>query len=292
MTTKIVIDGKLFDPENAKVSVFDRGFLYGDSAFEVMRTYGGVPFAEEEHLRRLRQSTERLLISMPVKDAVIRNDIRVALVAAANSESYIRVMITRGQGPLTYDPTTATQSLRVVIIAPLTPQPEKMYKHGVKVVCLRASRPTDDPRTKGVKASNYLSSLLAVHEAKERGGYEAILLGPGGDVLEGASSNVFVVKEGSVLTPPISSGILAGITRATVLRAASQLGIDLREASVFPRDLYDADEVFITSSLREVVPVSHVDNRRVAGGVVPGSVAERLLVAFREIALADTKKHA
>ncbi len=280
MGTKVCIDGELHGEGDARVSVFDRGFLYGDSVFEVMRTYKGVPFAERAHLERLARSAERVLIPMPVDLDTLSREIGATLEAAANDESYVRVVITRGTGPLSYDPTTARDPLRVVIALPLRPQPPEMYQDGVNVCLLRAARPTDEPRVAGVKASNYLANLLAVHEAHERGGYEAILLGPTGEVLEGASSNVFAVRNGSVRTPRLEAPILAGITRKTVLALARDGGIPVEEAALFPRDLYDADEVFITSSLREVVPVTAVDGRPVGDGK-PGPVTRRLHAAFR-----------
>ena len=282
MGIKVCIDGVRYDEADARVSVFDRGFLYGDSVFEVMRTYGGVPFAETAHLARLRRSAARLLIEVPVDDPTLRRDIRDTLEAADNDESYVRVVITRGRGPLNYDPTTARDPLRVVIVTPLPTQPAALYEEGVAVVCLRASRATEDPRAAGVKASNYLSNLLAVHEARQRGGYEAILLGSQGLVLEGASSNVFVVKHGEVSTPRLESGILAGITRAAVLKAAAEAGIRVIETALFPRDLYDAEEVFITSSLREVVPVVTVDGQQVGDGR-PGPLTRRLHAAYQDV---------
>ncbi len=284
MAFTVSIDGILQRDDHATISVLDRGFLYGDSVFEVMRTYGGRPFGEQEHLERLARSCDKVLIRMPASIEAISGEIRAALAAARNDESYVRVIITRGEGPLTYDPTTATGPRRLVIIAPLPPQPEEHYAKGVKVALVHASRPTDDARAAGSKASNYLSNLLAVHEAKERGGYEAIILAPGGEVLEGASSNVFALKGGVLRTPPISSRILAGITREVVMRAAAKLDVPVKEGVMYPRDLYDADEVMLTSTLREVMPVVAVDGVTIGNGV-PGSVTTRLRSAFRGLVL-------
>lgn len=282
MSISVSIDGTISGRDDAKVSVFDRGFLYGDSAFEVMRTYHGTPFAEREHLLRLEASCKRILIPFPGTIEMFREEIAATLKSAANNESYVRVVVTRGQGPLNYDPTTATTPTRVIIVTPLAKQPKEIYSDGVTVSCLHASRPTDDPRAKGVKASNYLANLLAVHEARQRGAYEAILLAPGGQVLEGASSNVFVVKDGHVRTPPLSASILAGITRQTVFDAAARVGVRLQESTMFPGDLYGADEAFITSTLRELVPVVNVDGKTVGSGS-PGPVTAKLHKAFREV---------
>lgn len=280
MPIVVSINGVLFSEEDARVSVFDRGFLYGDSVFEVYRTYDGVPFAEAEHLDRLARSAERLLIPMPVTLHTLAEEAAQAHAASGNTDSYLRLVITRGSGPLTYDLTTAKDPTRVIIVAPVPTIPEAHYTEGVAVRIMQVSRPTDDKAAAGVKASNYLANLLAVHEAKQKGAHEAIITGRGGEVLEGASSNVFVVKDGRLRTPRSESGILAGITRATVLEAAHAVGLPVDEVALFPSDLYDADEVFITSSIREVVPVVKVDDCVVADGR-PGPLVQQLHAAYR-----------
>jgi branched-chain amino acid aminotransferase len=272
---KVSIDGRLVDGDEARVSVLDRGFLYGDSVFEVFRTYGGVPFAETEHLERLARSAERLMIPMPVSIETLSSEVRATLDAAGGGDWYVRVVITRGTGPLTYDPSTATEPLRVIIAAPLSLPPAEYYERGVAVALMSASRPTDDARAAGAKASNYLANLLAVHEAKQKGAQEALVLGKDGQILEGASSNIFVVEEGRVRTPEPQPGILVGITRATVLRVAAAQAIEVEEGEVRPEHLFKADEAFITSSIREVMPVVSADGRTIGTGR-PGPVTQRL----------------
>ena len=274
-TGKVSIDGRVVDGDEACVSVFDRGFLYGDSVFEVFRTYAGVPFAEREHLERLKRSADRLMISMPVSIETLSSEVRATLDAAGEGDWYVRVVITRGVGPLTYDPTTATAPLRVIIVVPLSAPPPEQYQQGIAVSLLHASRPTDDERASGAKASNYLANLLAVHEAKQKGSQEALMLGRGGQILEGASSNIFIVKDGKVRTPEPQPGILVGITRAMVLAAAAAEGIQVEQGEIRPEDLYGADEAFITSSIREVMPVVSADGRTIGSGG-PGPVTERL----------------
>ena len=274
-TGKVAIDGKVVDRDEARVSVFDRGFLYGDSVFEVYRTYGGVPFAEAEHLERLDRSADLLMIPMPVSLETLSSEVRSTLDAAGEGDWYIRVVITRGTGPLTYDLSTASAPLRVVIAAPVSVPPPEHYERGVAVAVLEASRPTDDARASGAKASNYLANLLAVHEAKQKGAEEALLLGRAGQILEGASSNIFIVKDGKVRTPEAQTGILVGITRATIFAAAAEEGIEVEEAEVRPEDLYGADEAFLTSSIREVMPVVAADGRTIGSGS-PGPVTKRL----------------
>jgi branched-chain amino acid aminotransferase len=272
---KVSIDGRVVDTDDARVSVLDRGFLYGDSVFEVFRTYDGVPFAEREHLERLKRSADRLLIPMPVSLEALASEVQATLRAAGEGEWYVRVVITRGTGPLTYDLTTAMRPLRVIIAAPVTPPPPERYERGIAVTLLEASRPTDDERASGAKASNYLANLLAVHEAKKQGAEEALMIGRSGQILEGASSNIFIVKDGKVRTPEPQPGILVGITRAVVLRAAADAGIEVEEAEVRPEDLYGADEAFLTSSIREVMPVVFADGRTIGAGS-PGPVTKQL----------------
>lgn len=283
---KVAIDGEVFDSGEARVSVFDRGFLYGDSVFEVYRTYAGIPFAETEHLERLARSAARLMIPMPVSIETLSSEVRATLDAAGKGDWYVRVIVTRGTGPLTYDLTTASSPLRVIIAAPVSVPPAEHYEHGVAVALLEASRPTDDVRAAGAKASNYLANLLAVHEAKQKGAQEALMLGRDGQILEGASSNLFIVKDGKVRTPEPQPGILVGITRATVIAAAAQEGIEVSEGEVRPDDLYGADEAFLTSSIREVMPVVSAEGRTIGSGR-PGPVTKRLHAGYlRAVSLA------
>ena len=283
---KVAIDGEVFDRDEARVSVFDRGFLYGDSVFEVYRTYAGVPFAEREHLERLARSAARIMIPMPVSIETLCSEVRATLEAAGEGDWYVRVIVTRGAGPLTYDPTTARGPLRVIIAAPVSVPPAERYQRGIAVALLEASRPTDDLRAAGAKASNYLANLLAVHEANQKGAQEALLLGRDGQILEGASSNLFVVKDGKVRTPEPQPGILVGITRATVIAAAAEEGIEVIEGEVRPDDLFGADEAFVTSSIREVMPVVSAEGRTIGSGR-PGPVTKRLHAGYlRAVALA------
>ncbi|MGB7474650.1 MAG: aminotransferase class IV [Polyangiales bacterium] len=283
---KVAIDGEVVDSDEARVSVFDRGFLYGDSVFEVYRTYAGIPFAETEHLERLARSAARIMIPMPVSIETLSTEVRATLDAAGEGDWYVRVIVTRGTGPLTYDPTTASAPCRVIIAAPVSVPPAERYERGIAVALLEASRPTDDARAAGAKASNYLANLLAVHEAKQKGAQEALMLGRDGQILEGASSNLFIVKDGKVRTPEPQPGILVGITRATVIAAAADEGLEVEEGEVRPEDLYGADEAFLTSSIREVMPVVSAEGRTIGSGR-PGPVTKRLHAGYlRAVALA------
>lgn len=274
------IDGRLSPAREARVSVFDRGFLYGDSAFEVMRTYGQRAFRESAHLARLRRSCERLLIELPHRDEQLSEIVARTIAASGLPECYVRVMVTRGVGPMNIDLAQATTPSVVVFALTLTPLAASVYTDGIGVGLSRAARATDGTRAVGAKTSNYLGSVMALHEVKQRGAQEALILGPSGEVIEGATSNVFVVRRGELFTPPIDAGILAGITRQTVLELASEQGLVVHETQLHPSDLYRADEVFITSSVREVVPVVRVDDKTVSAGK-PGPISARVLAAYR-----------
>ncbi len=280
----VSIDGALLTPEQASVSVYDRGFLYGDAVFEVLRTYGRRPFALDEHLARLRRSAERVFIVPPVDDATLAREVVAAVAAArgdAAAESYVRIVLTRGRGPLSLDPDTATHPLRVILVEPVVPPPRDAYVRGIAAATVSTRRAVDDTSAAGAKVTNYLANLLALREAHARGAAEALIVDPRGHVVEGASSNAFIVTGGRVATPPESAGILAGITRAHVLAAARDLGIAVDERELTPGDVHGADEVFVTSSIRELLPVVRVDDRVIGTGT-PGPVARALHRRFRE----------
>jgi branched-chain amino acid aminotransferase len=281
MSTVVVIDGQTFDESRAFVSVFDRGFLYGDSVFETVRTYSGRPFALDEHLERLCWSAERVFIELPVGIDVLKEEVWRALKAAGNPESMIRIMVTRGRGEMGLDPALADRPTRVVIVAPLHTPPPEAYERGVGVVTFRTQRIADATDAAGAKIANYLIAVLATREARRAGAIEALIVDNHGRVVEGTSSNVFAVVGSRLLTPPEELGILPGITRARVLDAARSLGISVEFLALGVEQLVDSDEVFISSSLREILPVVRVDQATIGAGV-PGPLTIRLLAKFRE----------
>jgi branched-chain amino acid aminotransferase len=281
VTTSVMIDGRMVAPDEARVSVFDRGFLYGDSVFETIRTYGGEPFALGEHIERLRKSAERVFIELPVPPARIAEEVRAAVHAVHNPESYIRVMVTRGSGPLGLDSDQVKDPVRVIIVGPLTPPPISAYEQGIAVISYRTRRAAEDTDAVGAKVGNYLVAVLAMREARKAGAAEALIVDGAGNVVEGASSNVFALFGGRLVTPPEEAGILAGITRAHLIGVAHELGLDVAlEPLPVPR-LMSADEVFISSSIRELLPVVRIDQEVVASGL-PGPLTRSLHQAFRE----------
>jgi branched-chain amino acid aminotransferase len=280
MTTLAVIDGSLRTRERASISVFDRGFLFGDSVFEVLRTYDGKPFELGAHLERLARSARGMGIAMPIDARRFAREVERGLAKAANPESYVRIVLTRGEGPLHIDPRTAEGPRRVILVSPLLDLPSELYAHGVELMTVRFGRATDHSRAEGAKVSAYVSNMLAFWDARDRGGYEALMVADDGHVSEGNSSNVFIVRGGAILTPPLSLGILPGITRGLVQRIAAELGVGFEEAMLFASDFERADEAFLTSSLREVVPVVRIDGRKIGDGL-PGTLTLRLLDAYR-----------
>jgi branched-chain amino acid aminotransferase len=281
MTRIVMIDGELVPHERATVSVFDRGFLYGDSVFETIRTYEGRPFALAEHIERLGQSAARVFIELPVDAQTFAKEVQVATSAGKHPESYIRLMVTRGTGALGLDPKQAELPLRVIIVDALTPPPLRDYEHGIKTITFQTQRFGDSTSAAGAKVGNYLVAVLAMREARASGAAEALVKDHSGRIIEGSTSNVFALANKTLITPPESVGILPGITRARVLEAAKVLGLEVVYDALGEEQLGEIDELFISSSIRELLPVVQVNDRPVADGK-PGLWTRRLLRKFRQ----------
>jgi branched-chain amino acid aminotransferase len=282
MPTRVHIGGRVCLPEDAKISVFDRGFLYGDSVYETVGTAYGRLFALPEHLLRLERSAELIGLRVPPR-AEIEAATAETVAAAANAESRVRIVLTRGAGKLDLDPASADDTQLVVIVTPLQPPSRQMYESGVAVAVVSVTRNSPRAIDPAIKSGNYLNSVLALGEARRRQAYEAILCNADGTIAEGASSNVFIVKGGEVRTPGLEVGILAGITRAQVLSLCRAHGIPHREVRVSPDELRAADEAFITSATRFVLPVTRVDDAGIGDGH-PGPITRRLGALLDELA--------
>lgn len=280
MSTLVVLDGQYCPPAEPTVSVFDRGFLYGDSVFETLRTYGGEPFELEEHLRRLERSAELVFIPLPLERAELEREVLAAIAAAGNPESYVRVMVTRGQGPLGLDPGLADRPRWVIIVQPLVPPPAEQYERGIAAISYRTERVADATSARGAKIGNYLISVLAMREARSAGAAEALIVDGHGRLLEGASSNVFLVEQGTLVTPPVEAGILAGITRSHLLKLAAELDIPVEQRAPQLEATRAGAELFISSSIRELLAVVRLDGSPIGSGS-PGPIYQRLLAAFR-----------
>lgn len=277
------INGMLAPAEEARVSVLDNGFTFGDSVYETLRTYAGRPFALARHLRRLRASAGRIGIDLTTGDDVLAGWLEALLARAANPESYIRMIVTRGVGDISYHFERVHGPTVVMVTRPHEPPAASHYTEGLPVSIVSVRRNHPDALDPAIKSCNLLNNVLAVREAQAKGSVEAILLNHRGEVAEGASSNIFLVRGREVVTPPLEAGILAGITREIILELLPGLGIPAREKAVSVGDLEGADEAFITSSLKEAAPISTLDGRPIGAGR-PGPVTLRILGAFRAFA--------
>lgn len=275
------IDGRTTPPEEARVSVFDRGFLYGDSVYEVLRTVRAEPLDLDDHLHRLARSAERLGMTLPKTLPQIVDIVRATLEAAGNAEAYVRIVVTRGSGEIDLDPAAARAASLIVIAKPMKLPPSEYYRDGVDVSIVAVQRNLRRAVDPSIKSGNYLNNILALAEARARGGYEAIMCDADGRLAEGASSNVFVVTDGVVRTPPLDVGLLEGITRRKVLELCAKDHIAVRQDGLHPDDLRSAQEAFLTSSVRGVLPITRVDGVPIGGGL-PGPVTRRVMQLYEE----------
>jgi branched-chain amino acid aminotransferase len=285
MSIRVHIGGQVCLPEEAKISIFDRGFLYGDSVYETIGTAYGRLFALADHLVRLERSAERIGLRVPPR-ADIERAVAQTVEAAGNRESRVRIILTRGAGKLDLDPAAVDDTQLVVIVFPLGAPSAEMYEKGVSVAVVSVHRNSPRAIDPAVKSGNYLNNVLALGEARRRSGaYEAILCAADGSVAEGSTSNIFIVVGGEVRTPGLDVGILDGITRSKVLEICRDNGIKVRETRFLPEDLRAAAEVFITSATRGALPVTKVDDNPVGDGK-PGPVTRQVMALYDAMARA------
>jgi branched-chain amino acid aminotransferase len=281
MSATVNVDGQISGERDARISVFDHGFLYGEGVYEVLRTYQRTPFLFEAHMARLRRSAERIALPVPWTDAEILARIDATMDAAhLPGEAYIRLLLTRGVGDLLYDPAACPTPTTVIIVKPIGEPSAKVYEEGVMislVPVLRNHRQSVDP---AIKSNNLLNNALAMQQAIARHGFEALMRNHRGELCECAQSNFFLVSKGVLRTPPLDAGLLAGITREFVLELAGALGYRAAEETIVEGDLATADEMFVTSSTKEIVPVVRVDDLTIGDGR-PGPVTRALIAEFR-----------
>jgi branched-chain amino acid aminotransferase len=285
MAATVNVNGRISDQDHAVVSVFDHGFLYGEGVYETLRTYNGQPFLFDRHMQRLRTSADMLVLTVPLADAEIESRFRETVSAAGlgtspQREAYIRILVTRGIGELTYDPATCPAATVVVIVKPHVEVPADWLERGVKVSLVGVVRNHPGSVNPLIKSNNLLNNALAMQEAFRRGGVEGVMRNYRGELAECTQSNLFLVKNGVALTPPIAAGLLPGITRAFLFTVGAERGIAVREQVLRDEDLLGADEAFFTSTTRELVPIVTVDDRTIGAGK-PGPVTRALLDAFR-----------
>lgn len=284
MGAMVNVNGRLLDSEHAVISVFDHGFLYGEGVYEVIRTYNGVPFLFDQHLRRLRASAALIRLDVPFSDEEFDARIRETMTAAGlgrpGHDAYIRILLTRGIGDISYDPAGCPAPSLVIIVKPHVDPPSTAYTDGVMVSLVGVLRNHPDSVSPIIKSNNLLNNALGNQEALRKGAFEAVMRNYRGEIAECSQSNIFIVKDGAALTPPVDAGLLVGITRDYLFQIATGIGVPMREQVLHDADLLGADEVFLTSTTRELAPIVRVDTHVIGTGR-PGVITLRLLEAFR-----------
>ncbi|TWT82026.1 Branched-chain-amino-acid aminotransferase [Planctomycetes bacterium CA13] len=282
MSQKIYINGEYFDRENAKVSVFDHGLLYGDGVFEGMRIYGGKVFRLREHLKRLWDSAQAIALPIPISLDQMSIDVNSTVAANDLENGYIRLVVTRGVGPLGLDPFKCSNPQVIIIADTIKLYPEEYYRDGLQLVTASTIRNHPAALSPRIKSLNYLNNIMAKIEGLKAGCIEALMLNHKGEVAECTGDNIFLVRDGVLITPPMDAGILEGITRDVVLELAEQEKIKVREIPITRYDVYVADECFLTGSAAEVIPAVKIDDRTIGNGK-PGPVTKKLTEAFRKL---------
>ncbi|HUL72339.1 MAG TPA: aminotransferase class IV [Vicinamibacterales bacterium] len=281
MNAVVYVNGRITDADHASIAVFDHGFLYGEGIYETLRTYGREPFLFERHMARLRQSASLIALDVPYTDADLLGHARETMAAMPGlDEAYIRILLTRGVGELSYNPAACPRPSLVIIVKPFPGQPARTFTQGIRVSLVHVRRNHPDALNPQIKSNNLMNNALAMQEALRRGGEEALMQNQAGELAECSQSNFFLVRGGEVMTPPLSAGLLPGVTRAFILELAAAIGLLARETRLTPDDLRTASEAFITGTTREVTPVVAVDELTIGTGQ-PGPTTRRLLEAFR-----------
>lgn len=281
---KIWLDGKLVDESEAKVSVFDHGLLYGDGVFEGIRIYNGRIFRLEEHIQRLFDSSRAIVLDVPWTQEEICKFTCETVAANNLTDGYIRLVITRGPGELGLNPYLCPKPSMFIIAASIKLYPDETYKNGLAIITCATRRPAPAALMPQVKSLNYLNNIMAKVEAIQANALEAVMLNEQGYVAECTGDNLFLMKNGTLVTPLISDGALDGITRAVIIELAEQLEVPFKERSLTRYDVFTADECFLTGTAAEVIPVVALD-RRVIGTGKPGPFTARFLEAFHRLAM-------
>jgi branched-chain amino acid aminotransferase len=274
MQTRININGVITAPEDAKVSVLDHGLLFGDSVYETLRTYQGKPFLFSRHFARLQHSAQGLHLDLPMSREETSGQIRRTLLPG---ECRIRLVVTRGVGRLAADPETCTDPSTIIIVVPLVALPPEVYSEGVEVTISSVRR---SQRMADIKTGSLIHQVLAAREAREKNVFEAILLTADEQLSDGITSNVYIVRGGKLMTPSHDAGIVEGITRGVILDLSRRMGLPVVEGFFPVSEVHKADEMFLTSTTREIIPIVRVDGKAIAGGR-PGPVTKQLLEAYR-----------
>lgn len=286
MSLKIYIDGKFYQKEDAKISVFDHGLLYGDGVFEGIRTYDGLIFKLKEHIDRLYQSAHAIMLDIPMKKDEMVEAIKKTLRENGLKDAYIRLIVTRGIGDLGLDPRKCLKPTVTIITDKIKLYPQEFYEKGLEIVTISTQRNIHESVNPQIKSLNYLNNILAKVEAINAGVEEAVMLNSEGYVAECTGDNIFIVKNGALYTPPIHSGVLRGITRGAVIDIAHLKEIPIHEEVLTRYDLFNADEMFLTGTAAEIIPVVRMDRRKIGDGK-PGKMTSQLEAEFHKLTKID-----
>jgi branched-chain amino acid aminotransferase len=277
----VYVNGTISPAERAVVPVYDHGFLYGEGVYETIRTYNKVPFLFDRHARRLRASAERLRLPVPFDDAILAAWIGDTVAAAGElREAYIRVLLTRGVGELTYDVHATPAPSLVIIVKPLEEVPARVEQEGIRLSLVPILRNHPGSVNPIIKSNNLLNNAIAMQQANQGGAEEALMCNYRGEIAECSQSNFFLVRDGIALTPKSEAGLLEGITRAFLFEIGREAGVEVQEATLYPQDLDTAQEAFISSTTRELSPVVRIDERVIGAGK-PGPITLQLLKTYR-----------
>jgi branched-chain amino acid aminotransferase len=279
---KVWINGRLYEKEDAKISVYDHGLLYGDGVFEGLRSYGGKVFRLEQHLTRLWNSAKAILLEIPLSREQVAKAIDETLAANGLQDGYIRLIVTRGAGSLGLDPNRTANPQVIIITDYIAVYPEELYRQGLEIVTAGTMRNHPAALNPRIKSLNYLNNILAKIECMQAGCMEALMLNHKGEVAECTADNIFLVRDGVLLTPPTDAGVLEGITREAVIDLARQSGREVRQQTLTRHDVYIADECFLTGTAVEVIAVVKVDSRRIGSGS-PGPITRDLKEQFHKL---------
>lgn len=280
MSTKINFNGDIQDHLN--ISIFDHGFLFGDSVYEVVCTFDHQPCFLDKHLTRLYASADAISLKIPHDKEWFESQIISTLEAAGNEESYIRIIVTRGIGELNIDPSSCQNPNVILIVKEISEYPESCYEKGIRVALVSIKRNARDALNPNVKTGNYLNNVLAKVEANKLGAQDAIMVNHSGHLTEGTTSNLFFIREGHIYTPSLDCGLLSGITREMVIQLSGENGFHIEEGKWPGEELNDADEIFLTGTIKKIMPVSHLDGRQVGLGK-PGPITQNLMRLYEDL---------
>ena len=282
MSLWIYLNGKYVSKEEAKISVFDHGFLYGDGIFEGIRAYGGRVFRLEEHLKRLCNSAKAISLEIPLSREDLKGKVLETLRKNKLKDAYIRLVVSRGEGDLGLDPRKCPHPQVIIITHKIMMYSEELYEKGLEVIVSSIRKNIPAALDSRIKSLNYLNNILAKIEANIQGASEAIMLNKDGYIAECTGDNIFIVKEGTLITPPIWIGALEGITRNTILKLAVKEKIPIKEEPFTISSLYNSEECFLTGTAAEIAPVTKIDKKIIGEGKM-GKITRKLMKNFRQL---------